>query len=57
MNMFRSGMLRNHPLMQQFNQLTSGQTSYEQKKEAIIKFGMEKGYKREDMEAFLNSHP
>jgi len=43
--------------MQQFNALTSGQTTYEQKKEAIINYGIQKGFKREDMEAFLNSHP
>lgn len=55
MSMFRNGMLRNHPIMQRFNQITAGQQTYEQKKEAIIKYGMERGFKREDMEAFLNS--
>lgn len=53
--MFQNGMLRNHPIMQQFNKLTAGQQTYEQKKEAIIKYGMDRGFKREDMEAFLNS--
>ena len=32
-------MLRNHPIMQQFNQLMNGKNSFEEKKEAVFQFG------------------
>ena len=48
-------MLRNHPIMQQFNQIVNGKGSYEEKKEAILAFGEKKGFSRKDMEEFLNS--
>ena len=41
--------------MQQFNQLMSGKTSYEDKKEAVLQYGEKLGYSRKDMEDFLNS--
>lgn len=40
--------------MQQFNQLTMGQTP-EQMRETILKYGESKGFSRQDMENFLNS--
>lgn len=55
MNMLTRGMLKNHPLLQQFNQITSGQMTYEDKKEAVLKYGEKLGYSRKDMEEFLNS--
>ena len=55
MSMLARGMLKNHPLLQKFNQLTAGQTTYEGKKEAILKYGEQLGYSRKDMEEFLNS--
>lgn len=54
MKMFQQGMFNNHPLMQQFNQMTAGK-SYEQQRETIINYGVSRGYKREDIEQFLNS--
>ena len=53
--MLTKGMLRNHPIMQQFNQIVSGKGSYEENKEAILAFGEKKGFSRKDMEEFLNS--
>ena len=48
-------MLRNHPIMQQFNQITNGKRTFEEKKEAIFEYGEKIGYSREEMENFLNS--
>ena len=53
--MLTKGMLRNHPIMQQFNQITSGKRTFEEKKEAIFEYGEKIGYSRADMENFLNS--
>lgn len=41
--------------MQQFNQLMAGRTTYEDKKEAVLKYGEQLGYSRKDMEEFLSS--
>ena len=54
LKMFQQGMLNNHPLMRQFNQMTSGKTFAEQR-ETIINYGVSRGFKREDIEQFLNS--
>jgi len=40
--------------MQQFNQLTMGQTPA-QMRETILKYGESKGFNRKDMEQFLDS--
>ena len=48
-------MLRNHPKMQQFNQMMLGKNTFEEKKEAVLKYGEQLGYSRKDMEEFLNS--
>lgn len=55
MEMLSKGMLQNHPLMQQFNQMTAGK-SFEQQKETIINYGVSRGYKREDIENFLSQN-
>lgn len=54
MNMLTRGMLRNHPILQQFNKLTAGKT-YEEKRETVLKYGESLGYSRKDMEEFLDS--
>lgn len=41
--------------MQQFNQMMLGKNTFEEKKEAIFKYGEQLGYNRKDMEDFLNS--
>lgn len=56
MSMLTKGMLKNHPVMQQFNQLMAGKTTYEDKKEAVFSYGEKLGFSRKDMEDFLNSH-
>lgn len=38
-----------------FNQMMSGKSTYEEKKEAVLKYGEQLGYTRKDMEDFLNS--
>lgn len=40
--------------MQQFNQMTAGKTPAEQR-ETIINYGVSRGFKREDIEQFLDS--
>lgn len=55
MSMLTKGMLRNHPLLQKFNQITAGKATFEEKKEAVFKYGEQLGYSRKDMEEFLNS--
>lgn len=55
MSMLTRGMLRNNPVIQQYNQITAGKTTYEEKKEAVFKYGEKLGYSRKDMEEFLNS--
>lgn len=57
MNMLTKGMLRNHPIMQQFNQIMQGKNTYEEKREAVFKYGEKLGFSRKDMEDFLNSTP
>lgn len=53
--MLSKGLLKNHPLMQQFNQMTAGKT-FEQQKETIINYGVSRGFKREDIEKFLSQY-
>ena len=48
-------MLKNNPIIQQYNQITAGKTTYEEKKEAVLKYGEGLGFSRKDMEEFLNS--
>ena len=55
MSMLTKGMLRNHPVMQQFNQLMAGKTTYEDKKEAVFQYGEKLGFSNKDMEDFLMS--
>ena len=54
MKMFQQGLWNKHPLMQQFNQMMAGK-SYDEQRETIINYGVSRGYKREDIEQFLNS--
>ena len=54
MRMFQQGLLSKHPLMQQFNQMTAGKSPAEQR-ETIINYGVSRGFKREDIEQFLDS--
>ena len=54
--MLMSGKLNNDPRMQQFNQLMNGK-SYEQQKETLLNYAQSKGYDRNMVASFLNSHP
>lgn len=56
MQMLMSGKLQNDPRMQQFNQLMNGK-SYEQQKETLLNYAQSKGFDRNMVASFLNSHP
>ena len=57
MQMFLQGKLKNHPGMQQFNQMMSGK-SYEQQRQTLLNFAESRGYDKNMVAMFLdNSHP
>ena len=54
--MFLMGKFKNHPLMQQFNQMMAGKT-YEQQKQTLLNFAQSRGFDTGMVEQLLkNSH-
>ena len=56
MQMLMSGKLSNDPRMQMFNQMMNGK-SFEQQKETLLNYVQSKGYDRNMVAQFINSHP
>ena len=56
MQLLMSGKLKSDPRMQQFNQLMNGKT-YEQQKQTLLNYAESKGFDRNMVAQFLNSHP
>ena len=56
MQMLMSGKLNNDPRMQMFNQMMNGK-SFEQQKETLLNYAQSKGYDRNMVAQFINSHP
>ena len=54
MQLFLMGKLKNHPLMQQFNQMMSGKT-YEQQRETLLNFAESRGYDKNIVAQLLDS--
>ena len=54
MQMFLSGKLNKHPLMQQFNQMMAGK-DYEQQKQTLLNYAKTRGYDPNMVAMFLNN--
>lgn len=54
MQMLLMGKLKNHPLMQQFNQMMAGK-SYEQQKQTLLNYAQSKGFDPNMVEQLLNN--
>ena len=53
--MFLQGQLRNHPLIQQYNQMMAGKTP-EQQKETLLNYAVTRGYDKNNIASLLNSN-
>ena len=51
--MLASGKLKQHPLMQQFNQMMAGKT-IDQQKETLLNYAQSRGYDRNMIASLLN---
>ena len=56
LQMLMSGKLNNDPRLAQFNQMMNGKT-YEQQRETLLNYAQSKGFDRNMVAQFLNSHP
>lgn len=54
MQMFLSGKLNKHPLMQQFNQMMAGKT-LDQQKETLLNYAQTRGFDRNFVASILNN--
>ena len=54
MQMLLMGKLKNHPVMQQFNQMMSGK-NYEQQKQTLLNYAESRGYDKNMVAMFLDS--